>query len=126
MRLCAIFVLCIEFYAGLHVAGTKCGDRKCSSVFQKHSSGPDEPVASEQDEQENDKYTCCACGGATYDITFTGKWTKGTYPRHFPGQMARWSPLIGSSHSKDYIVWQYGEWPPPVSRLSVSGELLRN
>ena len=25
------------------------------------------------DQQEDDKYTCCACGGATYDITFTGK-----------------------------------------------------
>ena len=25
------------------------------------------------DHLEDDKYTCCACGGATYDITFTGK-----------------------------------------------------
>lgn len=22
--------------------------------------------------------------------------------------MARWSPLIGASHSKDYIIWEYG------------------
>jgi len=27
--------------------------------------------------------------------------------------MARWSRLIGSSHSKDYVVWQYGGMASP-------------
>ena len=39
---------------------------------------------------------------------FKGKWRESTHPRHFPGIMARWSPLIGASHSKDYIIWEYG------------------
>lgn len=114
MRLCAIVVLCIEVFAGLRVTGNICNDEKCSSISQN---------GSEKDGKgSDDKFTCCACGGATYDITFTGKWTKSTYPRHFPGRMARWSPLIGSSHSKDYIVWQYGGMASPgVTRVSEWG-----
>lgn len=114
MRLCAIVVLCIEIFAGLRVAGNRCNDGKCPSVSQN---------GSEKDGKESDdRFTCCACGGATYDITFTGKWTESTYPRHFPGRMARWSPLIGSSHSKDYIVWQFGGMASPgVTKVSEWG-----
>ena len=55
---------------------------------------------------------------------FQGKWSKATYPRHFPGRMARWSPLIGSSHSKDYIVWQYGGIASPgVTSVSEWGDV---
>lgn len=36
--------------------------------------------------------------------------------------MARWSPLIGSSHSKDYIVWQFGGMASPgVTKVSEWG-----
>ena len=55
-------------------------------------------------------------------ISLEGKWTESTYPRHFPGRMARWSPLIGSSHSKDYIVWQFGGMASPgVTKVSEWG-----
>ena len=46
-------------------------------------------------------------------MLYAGKWTEATYPRHYPGHMARWSPLIGSSHSKDYVVWQFGGMASP-------------
>lgn len=36
--------------------------------------------------------------------------------------MARWSPLIGASHSKDYIVWEYGGMASPgVTKVSEWG-----
>ena len=36
--------------------------------------------------------------------------------------MARWSPFIGSSDSKDYIVWQYGGMASPgVTKVSEWG-----
>lgn len=111
MKPIAIFVLYIEIYVGLRVvAETKCGNAKCSSVsLQQQGKSLDEVKKQKvADHLEDDKYTCCACGGATYDITFTGKWRESTHPRHFPGIMARWSPLIGASHSKDYIIWEYG------------------
>ena len=55
-----------------------------------------------------------------------GKWSKATYPRHFPGRMARWSRLIGSSHSKDYIVWKYGGMASPgVTSVSEWGAVER-
>ncbi|XP_032223491.1 spondin-1 isoform X2 [Nematostella vectensis] len=51
---------------------------------------------------------CCACGKATYKLTFKGKWSQETHARHHPGPMARWSPLIGCSHSNKYVMWRYG------------------
>jgi len=127
MRLFVIFALCIEIYPGLGVAGRKCLSVKCSSVPTKQLNNPDDIGSVEasdllEHDQENGKYACCACGRATYDITFIGKWTKATYPRHFPGPMARWSPLIGASHSKDYIVWEYGGMASPgVTKVSEWG-----
>lgn len=118
MRQFVIFVLCIEIYASLRVGGTKCGNVKCSPVSMQQQNSNDERSKGEaldqlEDDLQSDKYACCACGGATYDITFIGKWTRATYPQDFPGIMARWSPLIGASHSKDYIVWEYGGMASP-------------
>lgn len=122
MRLFAIFIFCFEICAGLRVAETDCSGGKCSSVSQEKTSGPAAPDQNEP----RDQYACCACGGATYDITFIGKWSKVTYPRHFPGRMASWSRLIGSSHSKDYIVWQYGGMASPgVTSVSEWGAVER-
>lgn len=57
-------------------------------------------------------------------VSLTGKWTRATYPRHFPGIMARWSSLIGASHSKDYILWKYGGMASPgVTRVSEWGSV---
>lgn len=38
--------------------------------------------------------------------------------------MARWSSLIGASHSKDYILWKYGGMASPgVTRVSEWGSV---
>ncbi|XP_031569177.1 spondin-1-like isoform X2 [Actinia tenebrosa] len=41
-------------------------------------------------------------------MTFVGKWSRLTHPRHFPGPMSSWSALIGCSHSNEYHMWRYG------------------
>lgn len=122
MKLLAILTFYITVYATLCVAGTKCRDVKCTIVADTQQNNLDNGKAPGLD--QNDKYSCCACGGATYHITFIGKWTKATYPRHFPGIMARWSSLIGASHSKDYILWKYGGMASPgVTRVSEWGSV---
>ena len=53
------------------------------------------------DHLEDDKYTCCACGGATYDITFTGKVIMDqvsgklpTYPSPKPSFCPKWEESV--------------------------------
>lgn len=123
MRLLAIFSLCINVYGGLRVTGTKCSSANCPALSKTPQNSLENGKALDfADDDPDEKYSCCACGEATFDITFIGKWTKATYPRHFPGLMARWSPLIGASHSKDYILWKYGGMASPgVTRVSEWG-----
>ncbi|NP_001161531.1 F-spondin-like protein precursor [Saccoglossus kowalevskii] len=52
---------------------------------------------------------CCACGSAKYRVTFIGQWTRSTHTKDYPaGHGNHWSSLTGCSHSKDYIVFEYG------------------
>lgn len=122
MKLLAILTFYITVYESLCVAGTKCRGVKCTILAETQQNNMDNGKATDLD--QSDKYSCCACGGATYHITFIGKWTRATYPRHFPGIMARWSSLIGASHSKDYILWKYGGMASPgVTRVSEWGSV---
>lgn len=55
---------------------------------------------------------CCACGSATYNLTFQGLWTRKTHPKdwpvHNPG-LLHWTNLIGASHMPSYRIYQFGE-----------------
>ncbi|XP_030644468.1 spondin-1b [Chanos chanos] len=51
---------------------------------------------------------CCACGTAKYRLTFYGNWSEKMFPKDYPRRANHWSALIGASHSKKYILWEYG------------------
>ncbi|XP_026221078.1 spondin-1b [Anabas testudineus] len=51
---------------------------------------------------------CCACGTAKYRLTFYGNWSEKVHPRDYPRRANHWSALIGASHSKGYLLWEYG------------------
>ncbi|XP_045137265.1 spondin-1-like isoform X2 [Portunus trituberculatus] len=54
---------------------------------------------------------CCACDEAKYEVTFEGLWSRHTHPKDFPNNewLTHFSDIIGASHSKDYMVWEYGK-----------------
>ncbi|XP_076144187.1 spondin-1a isoform X1 [Alosa pseudoharengus] len=51
---------------------------------------------------------CCACGTAKYRVTFYGNWSEKMHPKDYPRRANHWSALIGASHSKNYVLWEYG------------------
>uniref|UniRef100_A0A8C1XQY5 Spondin-1 n=1 Tax=Cyprinus carpio TaxID=7962 RepID=A0A8C1XQY5_CYPCA len=51
---------------------------------------------------------CCACGTAKYRVTFYGNWSEKVHPRDYPRRANHWSALIGASHSRSYVLWEYG------------------
>ncbi|XP_062861123.1 spondin-1-like [Trichomycterus rosablanca] len=51
---------------------------------------------------------CCACGTAKYRVTFYGNWSEKLHPKDYPRKANHWSALIGASHSKNYVLWEYG------------------
>ncbi|CAF97515.1 unnamed protein product, partial [Tetraodon nigroviridis] len=51
---------------------------------------------------------CCACGAAKYRLTFYGNWSEKIHPKDYPRRANHWSALIGASHSKNYMLWEYG------------------
>ncbi|KAA0714627.1 Spondin-1 F-spondin [Triplophysa tibetana] len=51
---------------------------------------------------------CCACGTAKYRVTFFGNWSEKLHPKDYPRRANHWSALIGASHSKSYVLWEYG------------------
>ncbi|KAG8564500.1 hypothetical protein GDO81_016495, partial [Engystomops pustulosus] len=51
---------------------------------------------------------CCACGTAKYRLTFYGNWSEKSHPKDYPRRANHWSAIIGGSHSKEYVVWEYG------------------
>lgn len=66
---------------------------------------------------ENSKFSemtpdCCACGSANYQMTFTGKWSHDSHPKDYPTQrhLLHWSDIVGASHSRNYMLWQYGDY----------------
>uniref|UniRef100_H2ZTB1 Spondin-1 n=1 Tax=Latimeria chalumnae TaxID=7897 RepID=H2ZTB1_LATCH len=51
---------------------------------------------------------CCACGTAKYRLTFYGNWSEKTHPKDYPRRANHWSAIIGGSHSRNYVLWEYG------------------
>ncbi|KAM6926972.1 spondin-1-like [Lycodopsis pacificus] len=51
---------------------------------------------------------CCACGTAKYRLTFLGNWSEKVHPKDYPRRANHWSALIGASHSRGYVLWEYG------------------
>ncbi|XP_027869848.1 spondin-1a [Xiphophorus couchianus] len=51
---------------------------------------------------------CCACGTAKYRVTFHGNWSEKIHPKDFPRRTNHWSAIIGASHSKNYVLWEFG------------------
>ncbi|XP_067388225.1 spondin-1 isoform X3 [Emydura macquarii macquarii] len=51
---------------------------------------------------------CCACGTAKYRLTFYGNWSEKMHPKDYPRRANHWSAIIGGSHSKNYVLWEYG------------------
>uniref|UniRef100_A0A3B3QN85 Spondin-1 n=1 Tax=Paramormyrops kingsleyae TaxID=1676925 RepID=A0A3B3QN85_9TELE len=51
---------------------------------------------------------CCACGTAKYRLTFYGNWSEKMHPKDYPRRANHWSAIIGASHSKNYVLWEYG------------------
>ncbi|XP_053175102.1 spondin-1a [Scomber japonicus] len=51
---------------------------------------------------------CCACGTAKYRVTFYGNWSEKIHPKDYPRRANHWSAIIGSSHSRNYVLWEYG------------------
>ncbi|KAM4618298.1 spondin-1b [Polymixia lowei] len=65
-----------------------------------------EPVYGEA--TANPALDCCACGTAKYRLTFYGNWSEKVHPKDYPRRANHWSALIGASHSRGYLLWQYG------------------
>lgn len=55
---------------------------------------------------------CTATSTAKYSLTFTGKWSQSSFPKHYPlyRPPAQWSPVFGVTHSSDYHIWQSDEY----------------
>ncbi|XP_051919426.1 spondin-1a isoform X1 [Hippocampus zosterae] len=53
-------------------------------------------------------HECCACGTAKYRVTFYGNWSEKIHPKDYPRRANHWSAIIGASHSKNYVLWEYG------------------
>ncbi len=55
---------------------------------------------------------CCACGTATYNITFQGLWNRTTHPIDWPVKhpnLLHWTNLIGASHAPSFQVYSIGQ-----------------
>ncbi len=65
---------------------------------------------------------------ATYRVTFVSEWTSQSHPTDFPGG-AHFSPLIGSTHNTDGMIWSPGEFATAgVELMAETGgtSILRN
>ncbi|XP_022251017.1 spondin-1-like isoform X2 [Limulus polyphemus] len=53
---------------------------------------------------------CCACDEAKYEVVFEGLWSRHTHPKDFPSNEWRtqFFDIIGSSHTVDFRMWEYG------------------
>ncbi|XP_074599893.1 spondin-1-like isoform X3 [Brevipalpus obovatus] len=71
-------------------------------------------ISNSLDEQPEILSECCACSEARYLLTIQGLWSKFTHPKDFPTKSttnnvtARFSDVIGISHTKNFSLWQYG------------------
>lgn len=69
---------------------------------------------------------CCACGTASYSVTFRGLWNKTSHPRDWPkdnGQL-HWTPPVGATHNSNYAIYQLGgQASQAVSRVCTMGDI---
>uniref|UniRef100_A0A5K3F8X7 F-spondin n=1 Tax=Mesocestoides corti TaxID=53468 RepID=A0A5K3F8X7_MESCO len=55
---------------------------------------------------------CCACGTATYKLTFQGVWNSTTHPQDWPYKhpnLLHWTNLIGASHAPSFQIYAIGQ-----------------
>lgn len=55
---------------------------------------------------------CCACGSATYRLTFQGLWNRSTHPQDWPSNhpnLLHWTNLIGASHAPSFQIYAIGQ-----------------
>lgn len=50
---------------------------------------------------------CCACGTAKYQLTFHSLRSRLHHLADVDTSLLHWSPVIGSSHSKHYVMWRF-------------------
>ncbi|XP_063800581.1 spondin-1 [Pseudophryne corroboree] len=67
-----------------------------------------EPDATFESGNEKAIPECCACGTAKYRLTFFGNWSEKSHAKDYPRRANHWSAIIGGSHSKEYVLWEYG------------------
>ncbi|CAD0200028.1 unnamed protein product [Chrysodeixis includens] len=67
----------------------------------------DRRKADDMQPMENDN--CQVCEDARYQLTFEGLWSYNTHPAMFPTarELARFSDVVGASHSKDFSLFKY-------------------
>ena len=64
--------------------------------------------------------TAVKCPGtATYTLSWKATWTQANHPNTALPSSAHFSPLIGCSHSADYIMWRRGQKVSPGVKLIV-------
>ncbi|XP_062403199.1 spondin-1b isoform X1 [Sardina pilchardus] len=98
-------------------SGSGCITLKASIVQKKIIYFQDEgsltKTMCEQDPQQAESSSrpqqeCCACGTAKYRLTFYGNWSEQIHPKDYPRRANHWSALIGASHTRSYMPWEYG------------------
>uniref|UniRef100_A0A8C6KG46 Spondin-1 n=1 Tax=Nothobranchius furzeri TaxID=105023 RepID=A0A8C6KG46_NOTFU len=93
-------------------SGTGCVLLKASIVQKRIIYFQDEGALTkrmcEKDSTDRPLLDCCACGTAKYRVTFYGNWSEKIHPKDYPRRANHWSALIGASHSKNYVLWEYG------------------
>ena len=52
-------------------------------------------------------------GTANYTLTFRALWTVDRHPTVALPQGAHFSPLVGCSHGREYVMWRQGEQASP-------------
>ncbi|XP_077317038.1 spondin-1 isoform X2 [Lithobates pipiens] len=67
-----------------------------------------EPDVTSEGVSEKTIPDCCACGTAKYRLTFYGNWSEKAHAKDYPRRANHWSAIIGGSHSKSYVLWEYG------------------
>lgn len=67
-----------------------------------------EPDVTSEGANEKTIPDCCACGTAKYRLTFYGNWSEKAHAKDYPRRANHWSAIIGGSHSKSYVLWEYG------------------
>lgn len=84
-----------------------------SAVDSNHSSASERSYPRDMRPQDTMQSSdCCACGTATYRLTFQGLWNRTTHPKDWPVKnpnLLHWTNPIGASHSPSYAIYSIGQ-----------------